>query len=717
MDDDKIEQKLLSDSAKFYAGLLLFGEYSEIAANTLDYLYTQELIRINPMLGWNTALATQEIKKMAAGSLLEKLEGNPQLLFDVSPLLSERLETCTKQFEDALQEMLIRIRKDRQEIQNAFFSGSDFGKIIKFDSSGADRHQTGRFTSIIITEHGKFLYKPRKMEADTVLFHLVSDLFPDVFILPKALDFGSYGYAEFLVDEPARTKEAAEKFFYRLGGACAIFQAFGSCDFHCENILEKGEFPAIVDLETFLGIPIFSNKENVDLFQRDLQYSIFYSFILPKRSEGYELSPLLYKDKNSILPLIEGKREDVRGYLPCFDAGFQAIYHRCMENKPYLLTYLERFSNCSFRCLLRNTNDYARMLQGLYSVKLLFSKACCKERVEALRTVLSCLGQEIADEELIALLRGDVPNLEKENGEILRVDRLYLLQYMMILPNEWHSPLADHYMKMADSESGRAFLLSDNDRPVLYAVLNKENAGWVLNYIDTDKEKRRKNYASYLIRKIVLQMDQYVRVHLVHSHPYYDAVTSCLDKLGFIVNDTSSVYAVSVGESIWRHMDELQLLRMKEFLLRDGSKCIPFCKMGSGIREQLIKSSSNHFSNSLNPEGFLKNSVENVDLEISNVLVRDKELEAYTLITRPRVNTVSIEQIAEAQSKIGSGRIVAPLCASLEAIRNCPEITMMKMTISDQNTRSYRFVMEILKGQKMNVTKNSSYIVTAAMLK
>lgn len=61
-DDEKIEQKLLSDSAKFCAGLLLFREYNEIAANTLEYLYTQELIQINPMLGWNTALATQEIK-------------------------------------------------------------------------------------------------------------------------------------------------------------------------------------------------------------------------------------------------------------------------------------------------------------------------------------------------------------------------------------------------------------------------------------------------------------------------------------------------------------------------------------------------------------------------------------------------------------------------------------------------------------------------------
>ena len=270
---------------------------------------------------------------------------------------------------------------------------------------------------------------------------------------------------------------------------------------------------------------------------------------------------------------------------------------------------------------------------------------------------------------------------------MLRVDRLYLLQYMMILPNEWHSPLADHYMKMADSESGMAFLLSDNDMPVAYAVLNKENEGWVLNYIYTDKEKRRKNYAS------------------------------CLDKLGFIMNDTSCVYAVPVGESLWKHMDELQLQRMKEFLLRDGSKCISFCKMDSDIREQLLKSSSNHFSNSLNPEGFFKNSVENVDSAISNVLVKNGLLEAYTLITRPAINTVSVEQISEAQSKIGSGRIIAPLCASFEAIRNCPEITKMKMTISDRNTRSYRFVMEILKGQKISVTKNSSYIITAAMLK
>ena len=408
-DDDKVEQKLLSDSAKFYAGILLFKTYNEIVANTLDRLYTQELIQINPMLRWNTALATQQIKEMAENSLLEKLEQNPQLLFDVSPLLSEKLELCTKQFGDALSEMLIRIQENRQQIRDTFFDGNDFGKIIKFDSSGADQHQNGRFTCIIITEHGKFLYKPRKMQADIVLYDLVSDLFSDTLILPKALDFGSYGYAEFIVDEPATTKEAAERFFYRLGGASAIFQVFGSNDFHCENILANGEFPAVVDLETFLGIPVSTNMENTDLFQRDLQFSLFFSGILPKRSDERELSPLLCKDQNSILPLIDGKREDVRGYISYFDAGFRAIYRRCIEKKSSLLTYLERFSNCSFRCLLKNTNDYARLLRDLYSVKSLSSKDYFNQRIEMIREKLGRLGQEIADEELAALICGDIP--------------------------------------------------------------------------------------------------------------------------------------------------------------------------------------------------------------------------------------------------------------------------------------------------------------------
>ncbi|MGN0597873.1 MAG: hypothetical protein ACI4J1_11175 [Ruminiclostridium sp.] len=64
----------------------------------MDHLFKQELIQINPMLAWSAELATKEIKEKAEYSLLEKLEQNPQILFDVSPLLSGQFRLCEQQF-------------------------------------------------------------------------------------------------------------------------------------------------------------------------------------------------------------------------------------------------------------------------------------------------------------------------------------------------------------------------------------------------------------------------------------------------------------------------------------------------------------------------------------------------------------------------------------------------------------------------------------------
>lgn len=295
---------------------------------------------------------------------------------------------------------------------------------------------------------------------------------------------------------------------------------------------------------------------------------------------------------------------------------------------------------------------------------------------------------------------------------MITIDELYYLQYLMLFPAEWRCALSDYYMKTADSPSGKAFVLKNDEKPVAYAVLVRENEGWVLNYIFTDKDKRRMGYAEYLIREIVSRTENYLRVHIIRSHPFFDAVSACLNKLGFSVNDTSCVYTVDVGENLWKRMDEIQLVRMKEFLLRDGSRCIPFCEMDNSIKNQLLNSSASSFSNTLNPASLLQNNGANVDLSISTVLVKNDELVAYTLITRPTQNTISIEQISETQNKIGTGKIVAPLCASFETVRKIPEITRMKMTISDKNLRSYRFVMKMLKSQEINTAKNFSFIIT-----
>ncbi|MGN0669348.1 MAG: GNAT family N-acetyltransferase [Oscillospiraceae bacterium] len=96
----------------------------------------------------------------------------------------------------------------------------------------------------------------------------------------------------------------------------------------------------------------------------------------------------------------------------------------------------------------------------------------------------------------------------------------------MLFPADWRCPLSDYYMKTADSPSGKAFFLKDNEKPVAYAVLVQENEGWVLKYIFTDKNERQKGYASYLIREIVLRAEKYLGVHILRSHPFFDAISA-----------------------------------------------------------------------------------------------------------------------------------------------------------------------------------------------
>lgn len=299
---------------------------------------------------------------------------------------------------------------------------------------------------------------------------------------------------------------------------------------------------------------------------------------------------------------------------------------------------------------------------------------------------------------------------------MLQTQELYYLQYIMLLPAEWRCPLSDYYMKAADSECGRAFLLKADEKPVAYAVLAKERQGWILKYIYTDKNERRNGYAAHLIREIIQRTEKYLRVHIIQSQPYYNAVAACLNKLGFVMNNTSCVYSVAVGEKLWARMDELKLVRMKEILLRSGSLCIPFCDMDDDIRNQLLCSATSSFSNSLDPAPLLQNGAYNADPALSTVLVKNGELKAYSLVTRPSPGTVTVEQISETRSEIGRGKVIAPLCASFEAIRSIPEITAMKMTISDKNKRSNKFVMKLLKGQELGSTRNVSFIITKELL-
>lgn len=299
---------------------------------------------------------------------------------------------------------------------------------------------------------------------------------------------------------------------------------------------------------------------------------------------------------------------------------------------------------------------------------------------------------------------------------MLQMEELNFLQYML-LPAEWHCPLSDYFMRMVQAGAGRAYRLCADGAPVSYAVVLREGVGWRMPYLFTHPEQRRKGYARQMIRQLAEQLDGYLRAHIIQTHPYYDAMMACLQSLGFVVNDASCVYSVEVDGRFWARMEELNLVRVKEFLLRGGLTCTPLCAAGEELRKQLMDSPRSRFENQLNPAELLRNPAAHVDEALSMLLVKNGELLAYTLILRPSAGVAQIEHIAEAKEEIGGGKIVEPLCATLEAMRKDPQIHKMKLTISDGNQRSYQFVMEILKGLSIEETRNVSLAVTAAMLK
>lgn len=154
------------------------------------------------------------------------------------------------------------IKKYKKQISDELLDGQDFSSINGFSCDHADLHCGGRVTSIISTDVGKFVYKPHDLKIDATQYELAEEHFSDLFFVSRCICGDGFGFCRFIKDSPSNTHEKAEKYYYNLGGFCAVIQALGSTDFHLENIFSVGEYPVPIDLETVLtpSPRVFGNK-------------------------------------------------------------------------------------------------------------------------------------------------------------------------------------------------------------------------------------------------------------------------------------------------------------------------------------------------------------------------------------------------------------------------------------------------------------------------
>lgn len=318
---------------------------------------------------------------------IELLGGGWKKLFTEYPVLARRMGTAIEQFLAFIEEFLQRFDTDKEAIEKEFFHGEPIGQIIHITGEISDLHQNGRSVLILaFDKNRKLVYKPRSLEIDVRWERFVKDFSAakEIIKAPHAIDFGEYGFVEFIDHNPCHSMEEIKTYFYHCGALMALLYAFGGNDFHRENIISFGTHPVIIDTETLM-IPVArpfeqggKDKADRDRKSRSLAETIDASVIM------LGMLPLIKAGENnrredlgglsgsaegcSNLPVYNGRQYRAMEYPEQVAAGFQFMYLQILENRQELLegeNGINLFSGCKFRMLIRQSQAYANVIKHI----------------------------------------------------------------------------------------------------------------------------------------------------------------------------------------------------------------------------------------------------------------------------------------------------------------------------------------------------------------
>lgn len=339
-------------------------------------------------------------------------ESGYEIFFEKNPGLRVRYDTLVRNCGEFEKEVFSNIEKNREKIEKSFFGGRTIGSITGISVGDADCHNSGRQTLTVETDAGKFLYKPHTLRPDNVLGRICLGWFSDVVYIPKAVDCGDFGFAEFVDLHPADSKDSAKRFFWRLGGVGAIATAIGITDLHFSNVLARGDMPVLVDLETALSpsLPVkYTGGKDIEALNEILE-SIVKTNIIGFAPGGAPIGAINSIWEGTMHPVIDGEMCNFYDYSDCIVSGFEEIYERCMSLKDKLSEALDDIRETKIRTVLRPTKYYVKLLD-VYRTPVPNTNIDVRGNLlKVARTVWDVEGfDKIAESEMTDLENGDVP--------------------------------------------------------------------------------------------------------------------------------------------------------------------------------------------------------------------------------------------------------------------------------------------------------------------
>jgi type 2 lantibiotic biosynthesis protein LanM len=316
---------------------------------------------------------------------------------------------------DAAVELLARLHDDRPAIEQRFFAGAAPGPLAALEVGLSDRHD-GRTVAILGFPGGrKLVYKPRDCRVDHAWVDLLGwlgDRVPGLDVrAPAVLTRPGYGWIEFVQAAPCADREAAGRYYRRVGAVLALAYLLRSRDLHQENLVAAGEHPVVIDLETILSPemavpgeadsgPGRATREARRRLDRSVGPTLLLPTAMPAAADRYfaigALSPAAaqpiesyewehlntdgmrrvrrtrLREGNPALAQLDGAPAPPAEYLPQLVAGFEAAARAVLAHREALLAPggpLAAFGPVSLRIVLRATQFYGLLLERARAIR------------------------------------------------------------------------------------------------------------------------------------------------------------------------------------------------------------------------------------------------------------------------------------------------------------------------------------------------------------
>lgn len=280
------------------------------------------------------------------------------------------------------------------------------------------------------------------------------------------------------------------------------------------------------------------------------------------------------------------------------------------------------------------------------------------------------------------------------------------LDYLFFF-GESRTAYSDYSVRKSLSSGGNIYIMMEESDAVGYICTMEEYKKVIVSYALTVPEKRNAGIFTSMMKHVISVSEYPVKLGISEESSVYPAVRKVCLELGLVEQSSAIVFSGNTEDNRgWLEFMEKTGQKVCDSLLRQGFDCVSFSEADSNLLEQLYYSGSNSFQNKLDVKPFFDNPYKMLDRDMSFMAVKDGEIAAYTLVSRPDQSSSVFEHISAAQTYIGSGVILLPFSKSMEmyGIRRCKRIAY---AMHEDNDHANAFRKKLL--EKVTASQRRCY--------